>query len=57
MALITTLLLRKAFLNTYQEISVKDNKKILGKSYNTTDTAKSVDSDVDCHFEDFVEMN
>ena len=60
MALISTLLLRKAFLNTYHNISVKDkeiNKKWLGKSYNTTDTAKSVDSDVDCHFRDFIEMN
>jgi hypothetical protein len=51
-ALMTTFLLRKAFLKTYQKKNqhTRTNRKdkALGK-YNAADTTKAVDSDVDAH--------
>jgi hypothetical protein len=56
-ALIWTSLYRRAFLNTCHEISFVGTKIKDGKRYNTTDTAKSVDSDVDAHCIRWMQLN
>jgi hypothetical protein len=61
-ALISTFLLLKAFLKTCitKSAHLGDKEMIFvesGREYNTTDTAKSVDSDVDGHCNEFSKMN